>query len=305
MMIRKSCEPERRVGQGNAPISRTVWAVGSLRNPVGPLPSSIYWRRRAVLLSLFALLALLITWIVVSGGGDGGNGRESGADGKNPAPSITPGPSGSGPAISQAPGGRDESGGGDSNGSGSGAGSGGGDGSGAGAGSGGGQSGGDGSDASSGGAGGGAVTGVGTGDALPAGSSLPNCAPGAVKLSLRSVRNSYTPGQTPAFELTARNTSGSDCKVDLGPEHAVFTITPADADDAYWSSDDCVKGAGSLSYRVAAGSGITYTVKWDRRPSAPECGTPPAGSAKAGTYLVEAKAAGFEKVQTSFVLTSD
>lgn len=248
MMIRKSCEPERRVGQGNAPISRTVWAVGSLRNPVGPLPSSIYWRRRAVLLSLFALLALLITWIVVSGGGDG---------------------------------------------------------SGAGAGSGGGQSGGDGSDASSGGAGGGAVTGVGAGDALPAGSSLPNCAPGAVKLSLRSVRNSYTPGQTPAFELTARNTSGSDCKVDLGPEHAVFTITPADADDAYWASDDCVKGAGSLRYRVAAGSGITYTVKWDRRPSAPECGTPPAGSAKAGTYLVEAKAAGFEKVQTSFVLTSD
>ncbi|WP_031050309.1 hypothetical protein [Streptomyces sp. NRRL F-5650] len=279
--------------------------MGSLRNPVGPLPSSIYWRRRAVLLSLFALLALLITWIVVSGGGDGGSGGKSGADGKNPAPSITPGPSGSGPAISQAPGGRDESGDGDSNGSGSGAGSGG-AGSGAGSsGSGGGQSGGDGSDGSSGGAGGGAVTGVGAGDTLPAGSSLPNCTPGAVKLSLRSVRNSYAPGQTPAFELTARNTSGSDCKVDLGPEHAVFTITPADADDAYWASDDCVKGGGSLPYRVAAGSGITYTVKWDRKPSTPECGTPPAGSAKAGTYLVEAKAAGFEKVQTSFVLTSD
>ncbi len=126
-----------------------------------------------------------------------------------------------------------------------------------------------------------------------------------MKLSLRSVRNNYTPGQTPTFELTARNTSGSDCKVDLGPKHAVLTITPAEGDDAYWSSDDCVKGAGSLQYRVAAGSGIAYTVKWDRKPSAPECGTPPAGSAKAGTYLVEAKAAGFEKVRTSFVLKSD
>ncbi|NDZ72679.1 hypothetical protein G3I36_16695 [Streptomyces sp. SID10362] len=266
----------------------------------------MYWRRRAVLLSLFALLALLITWIVVSGGGDGGNGRKDGADGKNPAPSITPGPSGSGPAISQAPGGRDESGGGDSNGSGSGASSGSGDGSGAGSGSGGGESGGDdGSGGSGGASGGGAVTGVGAGDALPAGSALPNCTPGAVKLSLRSVRNSYSPGQTPAFELTARNTSGADCKVDLGPEHAVFTITPASGDDAYWSSDDCVEGEGSLRYRVAAGSGITYTVKWDRKPSAPECGTPPAGSAKAGTYLVEAKAAGFEKVRTSFVLKND
>ncbi|MFG2314673.1 hypothetical protein [Streptomyces tendae] len=280
--------------------------MGSLRNPVGPLPSSIYWRRRAVLLSLFALLALLITLIVVSGGGGGGKDREDGANGKNPAPSITPGPSGSGPAISQAPGGRDESG--DSNGAGSGSGSGG-DGSGSGgSGDGGsgdsGSGGGDGSGSAGGGAGG-AVTGVGAGDALPAGSALPNCTPGAVKLSLRSVRNSYAPGQTPAFELTARNTSGSDCKVDLGPKNAVFTITPADSDDAYWASDDCVKGTGSLRYRVAAGSGITYTAKWDRKPSAPECGTPPAGSAKAGTYLVEAKAPGFEKVQTSFVLKND
>ncbi|MFB6553323.1 MULTISPECIES: hypothetical protein [unclassified Streptomyces] len=279
--------------------------MGSLRNPVGPLPSSIYWRRRAVLLSLFALLALLITWIVVAGGGGGGKGRENGADGKNPAPSITPGPSGSGPAISEAPGGREESGSGDSSGSGSG--SGGGDGSG----SGGGESGGDGDgsggsgSAGGGGSAGGAATGVGAGDALPGGSDLPNCTPGAVKLSLRSVRNNYPPGQTPTFELTARNTSGSDCQVDLGPKHAVLTITPAEGDDAYWSSDDCVKGAGSLRYRVAAGSGIAYTVKWDRKPSAPECGTPPAGSAKAGTYLVEAKAAGFEKVRTSFVLKSD
>ncbi|MFE1027280.1 hypothetical protein ACFW5I_22395 [Streptomyces sp. NPDC058818] len=279
--------------------------MGSLRNPVGPLPSSIYWRRRAVLLSLFALLALLITWIVVAGGGGGGKGREDGADGKNPAPSITPGPSGSGPAISEAPGGRDESGSGDSSGSGSGSGSGG-DGSGSGDGeSGGGDGAGGSGSAGGGGSAGGAATGVGAGDALPGGSALPNCTPGAVKLSLRSVRNNYTPGQTPTFELTARNTSGSDCKVDLGPKHAVLTITPAEGDDAYWSSDDCVKGAGSLQYRVAAGSGIAYTVKWDRKPSAPECGTPPAGSAKAGTYLVEAKAAGFEKVRTSFVLKSD
>ncbi|MFI8947374.1 hypothetical protein ACIGO6_12740 [Streptomyces sp. NPDC053750] len=280
--------------------------MGSLRNPVGPLPSSIYWRRRAVLLSLLALLALLITWVVVSGGGGGGKGHEDGANGKNPAPSITPGPSGSGPAISQAPGGRDESGSSDSGGSGSGSGAGG-DGSGDGSGSGDGESGGGDGSGGSGGSGsaGGAATGVGAGDALPAGSSLPNCTPGAVKLSLRSVRNTYSPGQTPTFELTARNTSGSDCKVDLGPKHAVLAITPATGDDAYWSSDDCVEGTGSLRYRVAAGSGITYTVKWDRKPSAPECGTPPAGSAGAGTYLVEAKAAGFGKVQTSFVLKSD
>ncbi|MER6624978.1 hypothetical protein [Streptomyces sp. NPDC000931] len=278
--------------------------MGSLRNPVGPLPSTIYWRRRAVLLSVLALLALLITWVVVSGGGDGGD-RDNGANGKNPAPSITPGPSSSGPAISQAPGGRDESGSGGSDG-----GSGGSDGSSSGSGDEGAD--GDPADSGGGGAGGGAgggseggtSAGVGAGDALPAGSgsSLANCTANAVKFTLRSSHNSYEPGQTPTFLLTARNTSGSDCKVDLGPDNAVLTIIPASAEDAYWASDDCPKGARSLVFRVPAEDSITYTVKWDRKASEPECATPKAGTAGAGTYLVEAKAPGFEKVRTSFVL---
>lgn len=182
-MIRKSCEPERRVGPANAPISRKVCAVGSLRNPVGPLPSSIYWRRRVVLVSVAALLALLTTWLVTTGG-TGGKDGGNGANGKNPAPSITPGPSSSGPAISQAPGGRDESGdegsGGSSSGSGAGSGGGSGDGSGGGAGDGsgtgsGGGSGSGGSEGSSGSGGSGGaggydggttVGGVGAGDTL-------------------------------------------------------------------------------------------------------------------------------------------
>ncbi|MCW5254357.1 MULTISPECIES: hypothetical protein [unclassified Streptomyces] len=284
--------------------------MGSLRNPIGPLPSSIYWRRRAVLLSLVALLALLLTWVVVAGDGDGGKGSEDGANGRSPAPSITAGPSGSGPAITQAPGGRDESEGGGTPGPGSGGGSKGtGDGSGASPGTGPGGTAGSaspgGTGAAGAGSGNGAVTGVGAGDALPAGTDLVSCTPGSVRFSLRSVRNSYAPGQTPAFELTARNTSSADCEVDLGPKGAVLTIGKASGDGPYWASDDCVKDGGSRRYRVPAGSGITYTVKWDRRPSAPECGTPPAGSAGAGTYLVEAKPGGFEKVRTSFVLKSD
>ncbi|CAL9518054.1 hypothetical protein SUDANB96_03810 [Streptomyces sp. enrichment culture] len=273
-------------------------------------------------MSVVALLALLITWIVTSGG-DGRNGAD-GTNGKNPAPStstITPGPSGSGPAISQAPGGRDESGDGDSNGSGSGdgsgsdAGAGSGPGSGDGSGAGDGAGAGDGSGTSEGngvggaggsGSAGGAVDGGGSAvGTLPAGSSLPDCTANAVTLSLRSVHNSYSPDQTPAFQITAKNSSGSDCKVDLGPRAAVLTITQASAEDPYWSSAHCPKGAGSLLYRVPAGSSVTYTVQWDRKPSAPECGTPPAGSAAAGTYLVEARAAGFAKARTSFMLKAD
>ncbi|MEV5005548.1 hypothetical protein AB0K74_33360 [Streptomyces sp. NPDC056159] len=292
--------------------------MGSLRNPVGPLPASIYWRRRLVMLSAVALLALLIAWIVPLGGG-GRKTNGEGPDGKHPAPStststIVPGPSDSGPAISQHPGGRDESGGGDSGGSGSGTGgtgdtagsgsagsdSAGGGGSGDGAGSGGSSGGG-----SAGGGDDGAKGGGGPGAVLPAGSALPNCTPNAVKLTLRSVHNSYGPGQTPVFELTAANSSGSDCKVDLGPKSAVVTISQAESSSVYWSSADCPTTAGSRLYRVPAGSEITYTVRWDRKPSAPQCATPPAGSAGAGTYLVEAKAPGYAKQRTSFVLSED
>ncbi|MDX3053366.1 hypothetical protein PV378_43970, partial [Streptomyces scabiei] len=65
--------------------------MGSLRNPIGPLPSTIYWRRRAVLLTVVGLLAILVVWIVTGGGGGGNNAGEP--DGKNPVTSITPGPS--------------------------------------------------------------------------------------------------------------------------------------------------------------------------------------------------------------------
>jgi hypothetical protein len=244
------------------------------------------------MVSVVALLALLITWIVTSGGG-GGKNNADGSNGKNPAPSITPGPSGSGPAISQHPGGRGDSSGGSS----SGGSSGGGTGSGGASGS--------SSSAGSGGSDDGSNSGSATGTTVPADSTLPNCTAAAVQLTLRSVHNSYSLDQTPAFQLIAKNTSSSDCKVDLGPKSAVLTITQAGGSDDYWSSADCPKNSGSVFYRVSAGSGVTYTVEWDRKPSAPQCATPPAGSAGAGTYLLEAKAPGFAKVQTSFVLQSD
>lgn len=281
-----------------------------MRNPVGPLPSSIYWRRRAVLLSVLALLALLGIWIVASGGG-GGNKGTDGANGKDPVQTITPGPSGSGPAISQAPGGRDESGSTGSGGADSGSASGGSGGSGGSASSGGSNSGSGGDSGSAGTGGGGAGTddgvngSVGSGDTLPAGSTLPNCTAGVVQLSLRSVQNAYAPDETPTFQLVAKNSSANDCKIDLGPRTAVVTITQTSSDDDIWSSDDCPKDTSGLLFRVSAGDSITYTFEWDRKASAPECATPKAGSATADTYLVEAQAQGFPKAQTSFVLDKD
>ncbi|MFC8230479.1 hypothetical protein [Streptomyces sp. NPDC057287] len=270
-----------------------------MRNPVGPLPSSIYWRRRSVAVLVIALLAAVIAWAVTSGGGSGG-GKDDGKPGDSaPPPSITPGPSSSGPVVGQPPGGRDES---DDPGAGTGAGGG---------------SAGTGGDAGSGGASGsggagaggtasaGTSTGGGTaGQQVPAGSSLPNCTPAVLQLSLKTSL-SYGPDDKPEFRLSARNTSASDCKADFGPKSAVLTITEAGEDDEeLWSSEDCPKG-GAYFLRVPAGATVVHTVEWDRKGSAPRCATPPTGTAAPGTYLLEAKVPGETVQRASFVLAKD
>ncbi|WP_411574259.1 hypothetical protein [Streptomyces fradiae] len=292
--------------------------MGSLRNPVGPLPSSIYWRRRAVLATVIALLAVLVVWFVSSRG----SGPRPGTDGANagsPAPSITPGPSPSGSAISSQPGGRDESGASQSPGGTASGGSGTG-GSGSGSGTGGGPGAGTGGDSAGSvagtGSGAGAGTGAGTGaggqgggtgstQQVPADSPLPNCAPGALQLTLSSTKVSYAPDEKPHFRLTARNGSGAGCKTDLGPATAVLTISD-EAGDEIWSSEDCPKGPGSVYVAVPGGGTATYTIEWDRRHSAPRCATPPVRTAGPGTYLAEATVPGVKGVlRSSITLAKD
>lgn len=141
--------------------------------------------------------------------------------------------------------------------------------------------------------------------AEPGVSVLPICTPAAVELTVRSLHNAYTPSQSPTMLMTAKNSSNSDCKVDFGPRKAVLSITEAGGTDPYWSSADCPESADSRLFRAPAHDTITYTVRWDRKPSAPRCASPPAGTAEAGTYLAELTASGFGKAETSFVLSPD
>ncbi|MGA6159773.1 hypothetical protein ACPEIC_41320 [Stenotrophomonas sp. NPDC087984] len=287
--------------------------MGSLRNPIGPLPSSIYWRRRIVALALFVVIVLLVIWAFGWGGsGGGGSDEGKGSGGGGPASTITPGPSSSGPVNSERPGGRDES---DNGGSGSG-GSGGGGGSddggtdAGGDGGGGSGSGGAGGDGGSSGGGAGGGIGTGTGQGLPAGSSLPDCRSGDAELTVRSVKdskvkNTWAPGEKPTFEIVVKNTKSSSCKVDFGRAAASLTIT--DAKNAHvWASDDCPEGSASALVEVKGSGQTKRTVEWDRKRSAEHCATPSgSASAKPGTYLVEVKVDGLGTEKVSFVLEKD
>ncbi|MEU7160439.1 hypothetical protein [Streptomyces chrestomyceticus] len=270
--------------------------MGSLRNPIGPLPSSIYWRRRAVALAVLVVLVLLVVWAVNWTGNDGKTGDEGkGRGGPGPATSITPGPNATDSGISQKPGGRDESGsGGSATGSAGAAGSGGGTG-----GSGGGTGGGGAS-----GAGGGPI---GKGDgAVAAGSALANCAPDTTELTLRSLKETYAPGETPTFEVTIENSADSACKVDLGRGYAALTISGPTDDDRVWSSGDCPPGGGGTApVQVPAGGSVKRTVEWDRKPSNSECATAAAKPVGPGTYQAEVKVGGLDAVRAEFTLAKD
>lgn len=288
--------------------------MGSLRNPIGPLPSSIYWRRRIVALALFVVIVLLVIWAFGWGGsGGGGSDEGKGSGGGGPASTITPGPSSSGPVNSERPGGRDESdnggsGSGDSGGSGGGSDDGGKDASGGGAG-GSGSGGAGGAGGSSGGGAGGGI-GTGTGPGLPAGSSLPDCRPGDAELTVRSVKdskvkNTWAPGEKPTFEIVVKNTKSNSCKIDFGRAAASLTIT--DAKNAHvWASGDCPEGSATALVEVKGSGQTKRTVEWDRKRSAEHCATPSgSASAKPGTYLVEVKVDGLGTAKVSFVLEKD
>jgi len=262
---------------------------------------------------LLALAAALVIWAVTSGGGGGGKGSGAPTGSHTPVATITAGPAPTGTHISGQPGGRatapsdgssdgGSGNGGSDSGSSDGAGSGGGT---AGSDTAGGTSGG--ADGASGGTGGsgGSASGSTNGGELPVGSTLPDCAPGSVQLALASAQNSYGPGETPAFRLTATNTSDVTCKVDFGPAKAVFTVTKATDNAHVWASDDCPK-TGSYLMQVPAHGSTTYTAHWNEKSSSPKCASPKGQQAAPGTtYLVSAQVAGYGSKQVSFVLASD
>ena len=242
----------------------------SLRNPVGPLPSSIYWRRRFVALVVLAAVVALIGWLLFGGGGTKKPLADTGRTG--PAQSITPGPTGGGsndgtvggPSGSRSP----------SAGASAGSPTGGGTGSpqpvtvtGGGA--------------TGGGSGGNGANTAGT-------MALPVCQAADLELTLTSTEQSYGATQWPVFQLGISNTSGAACRTDLGAKSAVVVVSTG-GNSHVWSSADCPALTSSQWYAIpASGTALTADFEWGRTTSAPGC-TPGAGGAAAtpGTYGVQ------------------
>ena len=309
MMIRKTCPQWRRVGPELAPISRKVRCVGSLRNPVGPLPSSIYWRRRAVALSLIALLAVLVLWAVTSGGGSGNKGaaptrapipriRSPRAPRARAPPSAPRRVAATSRAVRAAPAvpgwssvgsGRGPAGAAPTDGGGSG-----GTGSGrrpaptvSGA------------AAVSSGCGGGGGRRCG-GQRVPAGLRIPRPAlPGAAHLdAAQPQEQSYRPGREAEVSICApRTTRGRPARSELGPKAAVVTVTSDLGNDRVWSGwssaaprtgASCSPGSGQQHHHAygRVGPRVPSRCRGARRPgrgAGPGRQVPPGGGVPPGS----------------------
>lgn len=269
----------------------------SLRQPVGPLPASIYWRRRIVVLVAAAAVVALIAWLMIDpgGGGDGGSqGKAAQAvpsQSQTPAQAITPGASPSGPAARPGAGG---SGGGPVAGGGGtevnlsgGTGAGGANpapGGGAAPATGGGTGG-------AGGAGGSGGTGGAPAVNTPEIMALPVCASSQVALELAGTQNSYQPKDKPRLALTVKNSSGTNCRVDLGRTASVITVSGSN-NDRVWSSGDCPADKGNIWVQLGANGSQTETFTWDRSRSKPQCATADQTPPPSGTYVVLAELTG-------------
>ncbi|MEE1786766.1 hypothetical protein PUR71_28260 [Streptomyces sp. SP17BM10] len=282
---------------------------------MGPLPASIYWRRRVVVLAAVAAVIALIAWLMSDQGGGSDDGSPSKTaqaaptQSQTPAQAITPGASPSGPAA--------RPGGGSTGGAGAGGavpGSGGGGGevslSTGGTGTGGAANpapatGGTAGGAAAGGAAGGTAGGAGgSGSGGPGGSggapavntpdvmALPICATSQVALELASPQNSYQSKDKPRFALTVKNSSGANCRVDLGRTTSVITVTAANKGDRVWSSGDCPTDRGSLWVQLPANGSQIETFTWDRSRSKPQCATPDPAPPANDTYVVNADLTG-------------
>ncbi|MFD8481258.1 hypothetical protein [Kitasatospora sp. NPDC059673] len=269
----------------------------SLRQPVGPLPASIYWRRRVVVLAVLAVVLLLVGWLAFGTGGDGEKQKKaSEATGAQPAPaqSITPGASPSGSAITTRPGGN----GGGSGGGAAGelnvtGGGSGGSGSNGGSGNGGGTGNGGGSGSNGSGGSGGRAASPGPSPAVntPEVMALPVCATSQLSLELAPAQNSFAAKDKPRLALTIRNSSGSGCRVNLSRENSALTITSS-TNERIWSSADCVPEKVDAWAQIAGNSGVTETFGWDRGRSKPQCASADPTPAQPGNYLVQADLTG-------------
>jgi hypothetical protein len=268
--------------------------VGSFRHPVGPLPGSVYWRRRVVLLGIPLFVIALVAYACTGSSSPPTNTASPGSGRQSPSASptgvITPGPSqtASGPPGISYPGGPTTS---------SSAGSGG-------------SSGGAGGAGSSGGAGAGSSgsAGSGSGGTSSSGQVASGAAAGcSLSLMLALDRTSssgpvqYPAGTYPTFKITAADNGAENCTVDASGKGMVVSVMPLGTTSPVWTSATC-SGASDLRV-LGPGDSQSFSVVWKRwETQGTTCPVSALPTVAQGTYTVNVEANGVTSSLVEFIL---
>jgi hypothetical protein len=215
----------------------TAATVGFVLHPVGPLPASVYWRRRAVAFAGVVLLLLLIWAILPGGGGDGRRDSAAALGSTSPSPTVpaatptTPGASGlSGSPATGDPG---PAGGGPV------------------------------APATT------TVTAPPAPPAPPAPAAPTACADEALRLAVSPARPAYVVGQEPVLRLQIRNVGTVGCVRDLGA--ALQEVLVYRGSQRLWSSNDCYPEGERDVELLRPGVVHTFSVIWSGLSSQPKC----------------------------------
>ncbi|WJK41171.1 hypothetical protein O7608_01550 [Solwaraspora sp. WMMA2056] len=253
-----------------------------MRLTVGPLPSAIYWRRRAVVLGAVLMLLFIVVYSC--------NGSDRSGVGGGPTPTPTP----SGEILTPTTGSPPADDGGDDGASGGGTGDAGGTGDG-GTGDGG---------TGDGGATGGQPPAAGGGDPglpqAPVGPSAGACTDDELLLTASASPASAQRGVTLALRLRVQNAGSRTCDRDVGADPQELYLKRGA--ELIWSSDTCGSARGTDVQTFGPGTARDYQVSWNGRAASTCANDVAAGDhLAAGEYQLFARLG--SKVSEPFVVT--
>ncbi|MDL5157629.1 hypothetical protein [Actinomycetospora termitidis] len=96
------------------------------------------------------------------------------------------------------------------------------------------------------------------------------CADSALRVAARTDAKSYTAADRPEFSLVVTNTGKTPCTRDLGPARTAMAVVRT-AGDGLWGSDDCAPGGDPDVRTLAPGQEQVLSLRWAGRTSLPGC----------------------------------
>jgi hypothetical protein len=218
--------------------------------PTGPLPRSVYWRRRAIAAAACVLAVVLLAWIIgaLVGSADehpvrgSGDSRQLAAAPSSPSPSDRRSESPSASASASA-----------------------------------------GPTASPTAAPTSSAVPIGSPTTKPApkptAKPTPKAPPGppkacaneVIRVAARPGAASYRVGERPLLRLVVVNVGKLPCIRDLSRKLREIVVTTADGKQRLWSSNDCYGPPGTDRRTLAPGRPVEFTLNWAGRTSAPGC----------------------------------